>query len=69
MTIIGDANALLLKSSDLGSASGVLIDVDVARAGWEFTGLTVVKLAPGEPGRARPGRTKWRWCRWAAAAR
>ena len=39
---------LLLKSADLKDRSGVLIDVDVARAGWEFTGLTVVKLADGE---------------------
>lgn len=39
---------LLLKSADLNDRSGVLIDVDVARAGWEFTGLTVVKLAAGE---------------------
>ena len=39
---------LLRKSADLNDRSGVLIDVDVARAGWEFTGLTVVKLAAGE---------------------
>ena len=30
------------------STSGALIEVDVARAGWEFTGLTVMKLGAGE---------------------
>ena len=39
---------LLLKSANLGDRSGILIEVDVARAGWRFTGLTVVKLAAGE---------------------
>ena len=48
MAITGDANALLLKSRDLSGASGALIEVDVARAGWEFTGLTVMKLGAGE---------------------
>jgi 5-deoxy-glucuronate isomerase len=48
MAITVDAASLLLKSNDLGEESGVLIDVDVGRAGWEFTGLTVVKLAAGE---------------------
>ena len=48
MAITVDANALLLKSRDLGDTSGTLIEVDVGRAGWEFTGLTVVKLGAGE---------------------
>ena len=48
MAITADANALLLRSRDLGNASGALIEVDVARAGWEFTGLTVLKLGAGE---------------------
>ncbi len=48
MAITADANALLLRSRDLGGASGALIEVDVARAGWEFTGLTVMKLGAGE---------------------
>ncbi len=48
MTIAGDPDALLLRSNDLGSGSGTLIDVDVARAGWDLTGLTVIKLAAGE---------------------
>ncbi len=48
MTITVDAKSLLLKSNDLRGGSGTLIDVDVERAGWEFTGLTVVRLASGE---------------------
>ncbi len=48
MTISVHPDALLLRSEQLGERSGVLIDVDIARAGWEFTGLTVVKLAAGE---------------------
>src|SRR4051794_21971377 len=48
MVVTVDASALLLKSNVLGDSSGALIEVDVARAGWEFTGLTVVKLASGE---------------------
>src|SRR3954452_3658748 len=48
MAITADANALLLKSSDLGGTSGALIEVDVAGAGWEYTGLTVMKLGAGE---------------------
>src|ERR687891_1506570 len=48
MAINADADALLLRSRDLGGTSGALIEVDVARAGWEFTGLTVMKLAAGE---------------------
>ncbi len=48
MAITVDANSLLLKSQDLGESSGTLIEVDVSRAGWEFTGLTVVKLGVGE---------------------
>ena len=31
MAITADANALLLKSRDLGNASGALIEVDVSR--------------------------------------
>jgi 5-deoxy-glucuronate isomerase len=45
---IAAPDSLLLRSHQLGNASGTLIEVDVARAGWEFTGLTVVKLAAGE---------------------
>ena len=41
MAITVATDALLLKSSDLGQSSGTLIEVDVARAGWQFTGLTV----------------------------
>lgn len=48
MAIAVDPATLLLKSNDLGTSSGTLIEVDVERAGWEFTGLTVVRLAPGE---------------------
>src|SRR5918997_2728287 len=48
MAISVDANALLLKSKDLSGMSGALIEVDVERAGWEFTGLTVMKLGAGE---------------------
>src|SRR5687767_10907439 len=48
MAITVDANSLLLKSRDLGGTSGALIEVDVGRAGWEFTGLTVMKLGAGE---------------------
>jgi 5-deoxy-glucuronate isomerase len=48
MAIDVDPDALLLRSNDLGSGSGTLIEVDVERAGWEYTGLTVVKLAAGE---------------------
>jgi 5-deoxy-glucuronate isomerase len=48
MAITVDPNSLLLNSADLGDASGTLIEVDVDRAGWEFAGLTVVKIAPGE---------------------
>jgi 5-deoxy-glucuronate isomerase len=48
MAITVDTGALLLHSADLGGNSGTLIDVDVERAGWEFTGLTVVKLGSGE---------------------
>jgi 5-deoxy-glucuronate isomerase len=55
MPITGDPAHLLLKSNDLGAGSGTLIDIDVARAGWEFTGLTVVKLAAGERWRRETG--------------
>jgi 5-deoxy-glucuronate isomerase len=48
MAITVDPASLLLKSNDLQGGSGILIDVDIDRAGWEFTGLTVVKLASGE---------------------
>jgi 5-deoxy-glucuronate isomerase len=48
MTITSDANALLLNSRDPGVSPGALIEVDVARAGWEFIGLTVMKLRAGE---------------------
>ncbi len=48
MAITVDAASLLLKSNDLYGASGTLIEVDVERAGWEFTGLTVIRLASGE---------------------
>lgn len=48
MVIDVEASALLLKSNDLRGGSGVLIDVDIERAGWEYTGLTVVRLATGE---------------------
>lgn len=48
MAITVDARTLLLKSTDLRGESGTLIEVDVERAGWEFTGLTVISLAPGE---------------------
>jgi 5-deoxy-glucuronate isomerase len=48
MAITVDADTLLLRSNDLGSGSGTLIEVDVERAGWEFTGLTVIKLAAGD---------------------
>src|SRR5215207_10463497 len=48
MAITADANALLLRARDLGNATGALIEVDVERAGWEFTGLTVLKLGAGE---------------------
>jgi 5-deoxy-glucuronate isomerase len=48
MTITVALGELLLKSADLKDRSGILSEVDVARAGWEFTGLTVVKLATGE---------------------
>lgn len=48
MAISVDADALLLKSNDLRGESGILIDVDIDRAGWDYTGLTVVKLASGE---------------------
>ena len=48
MAITVAPDDLLLKSADLGDRSGIIIDVDVSRAGWEFTGLTVVKLAAGE---------------------
>lgn len=48
MAITVDAAALLLKSNDLHGESGTLIEVDVERAGWEFTGLTVIKLVSGE---------------------
>jgi 5-deoxy-glucuronate isomerase len=48
MAITVDADTLLLRSHDLGSGSGTLIEIDVERAGWEFTGLTVVKLGAGE---------------------
>ena len=54
MAIAGDVADLLLKSAPLGNNSGVLIDVTVESAGWEFCGLTVVKLAPGETW-SRPG--------------
>ena len=47
------ANELLLRSNDLQGGSGTLIDVDVARAGWEYTGLTVVRLASGESWKAK----------------
>jgi 5-deoxy-glucuronate isomerase len=46
--VIAAANELLLRSNDLQGGSGTLIEVDVIRAGWEFTGLTVVRLASGE---------------------
>jgi 5-deoxy-glucuronate isomerase len=55
MTITVHPAELLLKSNDIGAGSGVLIEVDVERAGWEFTGLTVVKLAPGERWRRETG--------------
>ena len=48
MAITVDPEALLLRSSDLGMGSGILIEVDVERAGWEYCGLTVVKLGAGE---------------------
>ncbi len=48
MAITVDAQSLLLKSNDLHGESGTLIEVDVERARWEYTGLTVVKLASGE---------------------
>src|SRR5215207_11316303 len=48
MAITVDADALLVKSRDLGVTPGALIEVDVARAGWEFTGLTIMKLRAGE---------------------
>jgi 5-deoxy-glucuronate isomerase len=48
MAITVAPDDLLLRSADLPDRSGVLIEVDVERAGWEFTGLTVIKLAAGE---------------------
>ena len=48
MAITVDAASLLLKSNDLRGESGTLIEVDVERAGWEYTGLIVIKLASGE---------------------
>jgi 5-deoxy-glucuronate isomerase len=48
MAITVAANSLLLKSNDLHGESGTLIDVDVESAGWEYTGLTVIRLASGE---------------------
>ena len=58
MAIAVDASTLLLKSRDPGVTPGALIEVDVARAGWEFIGLTVMKLGAGErwSRRDRPGR-------------
>ena len=48
MTISVEPSALLLRPNDLRGDSGTLIEVDVERAGWEFTGLTVKKFASGE---------------------
>src|SRR5512132_2721206 len=48
MAIAVDASTMLLKSRDPGVTPGALIEVDVARAGWEFIGLTVMKLGAGE---------------------
>jgi 5-deoxy-glucuronate isomerase len=48
MAITVDAETLLLHSMDLHGEMGTLIDVDVARAGWEFIGLTVLRLSAGE---------------------
>ena len=48
MAITVEANTLLLKSRDPEATPGALIEVDVTRAGWEFTGLTVMKLRAGE---------------------
>lgn len=48
MAITVDAADLLLKSNDLHGESGTLIDVDIEQAGWEYTGLTVLRLASGE---------------------
>ena len=45
---ITDPRALLLKSNDLHGNSGTLIDVTVESAGWEYTGLRVIRLASGE---------------------
>ena len=45
---IADPRALLLKSNDLYGNSGTLIDVTVESAGWEYTGLRVIRLASGE---------------------
>ena len=67
MTITVDANALLSKSSDLGNESGVLIDVDVTRPAGVAASPSW-NSDPASAGRALPGRTRWRWCRWAAAA-
>ena len=36
MTISVHPDALLLRSEQLGERSGVLIDVDIARAGWDL---------------------------------
>jgi 5-deoxy-glucuronate isomerase len=46
--VIAAANELLLRSNDLQGGSGTLIEVDVTRAGWDYTGLTVVRLSSGE---------------------
>ena len=48
MTISVEPSAPLLRPNDLRGDSGTLIEVDVERAGWEFTGLTVKKFASGE---------------------
>jgi 5-deoxy-glucuronate isomerase len=46
--MITSADELLLHSENLAEGSGDLISVTAERAGWEYTSLTVRKLAQGE---------------------
>jgi 5-deoxy-glucuronate isomerase len=49
--------SLLRPASDDGEP-GVVVDITPAGAGWEWTGLRVLRLAPGQPQTVRTGESE-----------